>query len=681
MAAAQVLHNGIELTVAQTADLKRCSTRFIRKLIAAGHLPAAQRMNGHNRPIYHIPLASLDAKLQRRYLKGCGAGQDAADKAVALPGMAAAAGAPRPLEQYTLMEREQLEFWTQLLSEWREYRLSRDGISKADADAQFAAYATVARQEAYQAVFGRELEMNRGILYRRWRSLRENDFDGLIDRRGRAQKGRSAIDETTWQIFLSFFLDQRQYPLARCHFYTRRYLHKMLPELEDTLPSAHSFYRRVLRDVPIPLRVLGREGEKAYNDRCAPYIRRVMDDMRSDEWWVADCHTMDVISDAGDGRAHRLYLVAFFDPRSYTFVGCGLYDKPSSQATLATLGKCIRKRKNRPKNLYVDNGREFLTYDVGGPGHRARKKNRDEKLPPPVLERLGIKMVNALPRNAQAKLIERAFRDVKDQISRLFPTFTGGNVTEKPEQLKYNLKKGKRVADRELSETIEILLDGYFNRQPYGGMVVKDRGKPRMQVYEENLDERRVTGEEELNLMLMRSSRPQTINKRGVWLRIGDEQFEFFNEATQNYLFGAKVYYRYDPEDLSSVRIYDAESDRLLTVAPMDEAMRQKYGADREEIETAMRKKAGFKKGMMQMLKNSTLPDGERIEAVELVMTLARENEEAAARRPGKQVKTIVGERVTVSALFDQAVGADMELLDVMLRNAETEHEGGFEDE
>mgnify|MGYP000597465139 CR=1 FL=1 len=86
-----------------------------------------------------------------------------------------------------------------------------------------------------------------------------------------------------------------------------------------------------------------------------------------------------------------------------------------------------------PDNIYVDNGREYLNKDVGGTGHRTRKTKNEwqgwddtEKfVPPPVFTRLGIKMTNAIVRNARAKTIERRFCDVKNQISRLFDTFCG----------------------------------------------------------------------------------------------------------------------------------------------------------------------------------------------------------------------------------------------------------------
>ena len=47
-----------------------------------------------------------------------------------------------------------------------------------------------------------------------------------------------------------------------------------------------------------------------------------------------------------------------------------------------------------------------------------------------------INMVNAIVRNAKAKTIERRFLDFKNNISKLFTTYIGGNVIERPEILK-----------------------------------------------------------------------------------------------------------------------------------------------------------------------------------------------------------------------------------------------------
>ena len=49
--------------------------------------------------------------------------------------------------------------------------------------------------------------------------------------------------------------------------------------------------------------------------------------------------------------------------------------------------------------------------------------------------------------------------------------------------------------------------------------MASDHGKPRQQVYNENLHTKRVACEEDLNLMLMRSSRAQKVTNRGVCSR------------------------------------------------------------------------------------------------------------------------------------------------------------------
>ena len=199
------------------------------------------------------------------------------------------------------------------------------------------------------------------------------------------------------------------------------------------LPSYHTFYRKA-KAVPYAVTVLCREGEKAYYDKCSPYIRREYESISANDFWIGDTHTLDVESVGPDGTLHRLYLSALAGcPQRYFYrLVCDRQSR--SQATLNALRKGIIAR-GIPSNVYVDNGREFLTYDIGGRGHRAKKRLADGSepfAPPGVFERLGIKMTNAIVRNARAKLVERRFEDFKNYVSRLFPTYTGGNVVEKP---------------------------------------------------------------------------------------------------------------------------------------------------------------------------------------------------------------------------------------------------------
>lgn len=283
-----------------------------------------------------------------------------------------------------------------------------------------------------------------------------------------------------------------------------------------------------------------------------------------------------------------------------------------------------------------------------------------------MFERLGIKMTNALVRNAKAKIIERRFRDVKDHLSRLFDTYTGGNVVEKPERLKGVLKKGEIPLDSTFTETVEELLDWYFNQQPYGGEVVADRGKPRQQVYNENLHTKRVAGAEDLNLMLMRSTRPQKVTRRGVHLDIAGQRLDYWNDDFVFNYMGKQVYFRYDPDDLSEVRVYDLE-DRYIMTVPVDNTAVLTYGASREDVKEAMGKVRRMERLTKEALKVSAYPAFGKRTALELVMEQAYQSKTARIV-PSADPKVLELQRPDEEPLLRAVAGGPD--LDVMNRNA-----------
>ena len=73
---------------------------------------------------------------------------------------------------------------------------------------------------------------------------------------------------------------------------------------------------------------------------------------------------------------------------------------------------------------------------------------------------------------------------------------------------------------------MDAILKYYFNMMEYDGPVAEDKGKLKMDVFNEHLIKRRVAAAEELNLMLMRSSRPQAVGRRGVHLDINGGRLE-----------------------------------------------------------------------------------------------------------------------------------------------------------
>ena len=521
------------------------------------------------------------------------------------------------------------------------------------------------------------LRLSKGILYRKKAALRADDLSGLLDNRGSWKKGCSTIPDVAWECFMSFYLDEAQHSIAACIEYTEMWLRQEAPQYLP-LPSYASFYRRVQSEIPEPLEIMGRQGMKAFRDRCAPYIRRVYENMVSNEWWIADNHTFDVMTKGADGKIHRLYLTAFFDARSGIFTGCYVTSAPSSQATLIALRKGILKY-GIPENIYVDNGREFLTRDVGGLGHRQKKSTKNEFTPPPVFERLGIHMTNAIVRNAKAKIIERRFRDVKERLSKLFSTYTGGNVLEKPERLKKVLKDSNSIpTDEAFTQAVEDILYHYFNERSYSGAVSADSGKTRMDVYREQLYEKRVATESDLNLMLMRSTRSQKVGRRGVHLTIAGEKINYFNDDLILKHFDESVYCRYDPENIAEVRIYDLEDNFIMT-APADNDAVLEYGASKEAVAQALRKVKSLEKLTRAELKATAITSLGKKTALELVLATAEENKANSDEFNPKVIRIHRAEEQP--SLMKQAVGqTDPVIIDKakMIRNQELKQKEDF---
>ena len=650
------------LSTQEVARLYGKDERTIRRWAKSGKIQATSFLNEFNSPEYLFPLDALDASIQEKYFIQLKA---------SLPTPSVDISPKRrtssPLDHYTAEEREEITWWLKTVDDWQRYRSKYPG-SKAEADDRFIALC---------AKTDPEHEFSIDTLYRRWKSIKQDDLDGLIDKRGKWKKGKSDIQPEAWDAFLYFYLQEAQHPMMKCYEYMKLLLREEHPDLVADIPSYTTFTRRVKSDIPEAVEVLGREGQKAFRDRCAPYIRRTYEGMASNEWWIADNHTFDVITQGDNGQRHRLYLTAFFDARSGIFTGCYVTLNPSSQATLIALRKGILKY-GIPENIYVDNGREFLTFDIGGLGHRKKKpKDGQERFePPPVFERLGIKMTNAIVRNAKAKIIERRFRDVKDHLSRLFDTYTGGNVLEKPERLKGVLKNGEIPLDSTFTETVEELLDWYFNQQPYGGEVVADRGKPRQQVYNENLYTKRVAGAEDLSLMLMRSARPQKVTRRGVHLDIAGQRLDYWNDDMLMNLLGKQVYFRYDPDDLSEVRVYDLE-DRYIMTVPVDNTAVLTYGASREDVKEAMGKVRRMERLTKEALKVSAYPAFGKRTALELVMEQAYQSKTARIV-PSADPKVLELQRPDEEPLLRAVAGGPD--LDVMNRNA-LKRKGGSDHE
>ena len=279
----------------------------------------------------------------------------------------------------------------------------------------------------------------------------------------------------------------------------------------------------------------------------------------------------------------RVYLTAFYDVRARKFTGWYVTDAPRSYATVFALRRGI-ERYGIPKMIYSDNGREFLTHDIGGRGFR-KTAATDEHEPMTILQRLGIEFRTALVRNAKAKIIERRFRDVKDSFSKLFEAYTGGHVLERPEKLKSIVKNTDNlVMLDDFRAFVDTFIENILNKTPSNaeGMF----GKCPDEVFAKNLIELRTATEDELNLMMLRNSKMQKVKRNGIMFKLYDKELWYGNDDVLINHLGESVYFRYNPDDLNEVRIYDNQ-DRFMCVGKLRNQLG--YFASKDEIAKAMK--------------------------------------------------------------------------------------------
>lgn len=605
------------LKPSQVASLMGVDIRTVQRRAKSGSLTCEIQSNAKNRPEYIFPLSTLPKHVQERYYTRHSLTLSTPEK-TALQKVKPSP-VQRPLDSYTDAERKEIGFWRDVVDQWMLYR-SQPGKPLSELDAKFVRHMRVENP-------GQELSV--ATLYRKKKALEEGDLNSVIDRRGKARKGKTDMPEYIKKTFLYYYLvdggEGHAYSITKCMEYTEKWAEKNAANALP-LPSYSSFYRLAM-DVPEAVRILMREGDRAYYNKASVYTRRDYESIASNDWWVGDTYTCDTLTLGPDGKTHRPYLTAWVDVRSGIFVGWYIsFGGNSSQNSIYALRRGCLAHGMPNYNAYVDNGREYLTFDFGGRGHRAKKVLANGEAPfepKTILDYMGVEMKNAIVQNSRAKLVERSFRNVKEHIMRLFPTYTGGSPEEKPEALKKALQRGAIPTDAEFVQKVDLLISGYLNYEPYYGSVPADKGKRRIDVYNEHLEHVRHVEPDVLNLMMLRTSKPKKVDREGVYLNIRGKKVWYNCPELHSLWQEKKVYLRYDPDDLSSVRVYREDGSFILTAPQCD--LEAAYGATQEEIARQQQLKNKYKR-VVQELAATLLPDAPPEEAAALVARMAEEN-------------------------------------------------------
>lgn len=639
----------VRLTPEEYASLRGCSTRYVRKLCQDGNIDCYEVKGNKGRGgiTYEIPLISLTEKEIKRYLRN----QEKLEKQQK-PEKPESETKVISLEYEKLSaeERQELNMKNKILDDWLNYRCQEKpkGKTLAEIDEDYVNFIQLQYPELPISV--------RSI--RRWDKTRRTKGEaGLVDSRGKHGNHKSKMTQVIADIFEFYYLDESRKSAAMCMKLTELEIKKLAKEdptlqvLLDNFPALRTFERWVEEKIPYPVVQYFRYGSKACKDKCLPYVHRSYEDLYSNDVWVCDNHTFDVIIQK-DEKPLRVYLTAFLDVRSRKVVGHYVTLTPSSDATLYALRNGI-ENYGIPKRILADNGREFLTYDIGGRGFRKHSKAA-ELDPANIMERLGIDFRTALVRNARAKIIERTFLTVKEEFSKLFLAYTGGNTQERPESLKYIGKDlTKQVILEDFETFVRQYIEGYYNQRENTGIGM--HGMTPNQVYKKYLVEQRVAPQEVLNLMMLRSTRLQKVQRAGVKLTFYDKDIWFKDPALMAEHFGEKVYVRYNPTELETVRVYD-EQDRYILTATQDKELG--YFASKEEVAQKMKEQRQYEKIVKSYRKDKQI---KATDALDLIMEAAADNMKTEEHLSPDIIRIMKSPDAKFNELcIQQAVGGDV---------------------
>jgi hypothetical protein len=192
-------------------------------------------------------------------------------------------------------------------------------------------------------------------------------------------------------------------------------------------PTLHQS-RTYLSKIDMPTRTLARKGEKAYQNRCAPFISR-RNNLRSNQLWVTDQKLYDVRVRDGGERLVRLWGVNVIDVASWRWLGGALGPYLSGDLVMDAYAMALQ-RAGVPGGVHMDLGKEFTAKRFARRMRVALNLEEAEGM----WERLGVRIIKAIGRNPQSKTIERWHREI-DRWTQELPGWCGNKPSERPEKL------------------------------------------------------------------------------------------------------------------------------------------------------------------------------------------------------------------------------------------------------
>jgi hypothetical protein len=370
-------------------------------------------------------------------------------------------------------------------------------------------------------------------------------------------RGRTSVPDDAFEYFKGVYLKEGG-PSANSSWIT--VVGKLCPDGDLTgFPSVDSFMRRLRAEVGESAIFLAREGYAKWNRKYASYIERDYDKIRAGQVWVSDHAQIDVAAKSRKGGKPVFgWITSFIDMKTGKALSCYYHEEPPNSDHIFQAFYLAAVAHGLPEFCYIDNGKDYRCRDFAG-GRRIHRLQVDEGKAKSMLDGLGVAPIFAKPYNAQAKTIERWHLKIKDSLSRHAEGFRGGNVTERPERLAEDIKRGNILEFETFNGLLQDFIFNFLNKLPSKGKGCK--GKSPDDAWNLENPAQRVVSREALKLFCSRTSKSLSIARNGV--QYSPFGVTYFAEWMIP-LKGTKVYLRIAPDNVNDAWVFEESTDEFL---------------------------------------------------------------------------------------------------------------------
>jgi len=438
---------------------------------------------------------------------------------------------------------------------------------------------------------------SRSTFYAWETAYRTDSMDGLLpaDETG----GRpSSVNDWHKKLFLSIWGSHQKPKISVAHRALGILCEQLDPQqTHGPVPSIHAI-RYLEASLTEQERSLLRDGPKAIRAKLLSYMERDWEGVLPLEWFVLDFTPLDVLALDDEGHLMRPYLCTLEDmgTRRVCVTVC---KAPNQIVVLWTIAKAILTW-GIPKNIYVDNGKEFKSAVITG-GRRGKpttiRLEVDEDRVRSLCDKFHITVHFARKENAQAKPVERFHLTLEQNAATIFEAFTGNSPSAKPEELKDIIKAGRLSTARDVERVVTGWIEGEYHAKMrhhgrgMGGMTPNEAWEERI-----GLVERVTTTIEQLAYFLLPSTTPCTVRRNQV--RIFKRNYEAAPNTPDCLfgLYGERLIPLYNPDDISKVFLTHADGravgwvicKALAPVGASEETYRR-FNAKQRRLREALR--------------------------------------------------------------------------------------------